>query len=217
MNNKLGGGSLTALPIINTQGGDVSAYMYVLNVIPKASMIQDHLMDSCDIPSPHQHHLDHGWSNFLGSRVVLQGCPTSYQRWFACLSCGLCRLDQDHEECFGSLKLYLVRLMIIGFFLVCTGIQLSPTGPIPWCHGIHTIRFQSWCINLLLAQSWCLVIAHQFCDARLTDTLYFPNFQSAELLKQCPWSSGLQILLPQDHDPETVWRIEIVSKDWQYT
>lgn len=29
MNEKLGGGSLTALPIIETQGGDVSAYMCV--------------------------------------------------------------------------------------------------------------------------------------------------------------------------------------------
>jgi hypothetical protein len=27
MNDKLGGGSLTALPIIETQGGDVSAYI----------------------------------------------------------------------------------------------------------------------------------------------------------------------------------------------
>jgi F-type H+-transporting ATPase subunit alpha len=27
MNDKLGGGSLTALPVIETQGGDVSAYI----------------------------------------------------------------------------------------------------------------------------------------------------------------------------------------------
>ena len=33
MNDKFGGGSLTALPIIETQGGDVSAYMYVCPTI----------------------------------------------------------------------------------------------------------------------------------------------------------------------------------------
>lgn len=37
MNDKLGGGSLTALPIIETQGGDVSAYMYVLVLSQKPS------------------------------------------------------------------------------------------------------------------------------------------------------------------------------------
>jgi len=34
MSDKFGGGSLTALPIIETQGGDVSAYMCVAFFVP---------------------------------------------------------------------------------------------------------------------------------------------------------------------------------------
>ena len=42
MNEKLGGGSLTALPIIETQGGDVSAYIPT-NVISITGTLSDAL------------------------------------------------------------------------------------------------------------------------------------------------------------------------------
>jgi len=47
MNDKLGGGSLTALPVIETQGGDVSAYIPT-NVISITGMFPyDVLRDDC--------------------------------------------------------------------------------------------------------------------------------------------------------------------------
>jgi F0F1-type ATP synthase alpha subunit len=43
MNDKFGGGSLTALPIIETQGGDVSAYIPT-NVCSRMSVLRRHLL-----------------------------------------------------------------------------------------------------------------------------------------------------------------------------
>ena len=57
MNDKFGGGSLTALPIIETQGGDVSAYIPT-NVIS--------ITDGSPFLFPPNER-----SNFLGSRIVL--------------------------------------------------------------------------------------------------------------------------------------------------
>ena len=48
MNEKLGGGSLTALPIIETQGGDVSAYIPT-NVISITDGRKLHVRTVCDI------------------------------------------------------------------------------------------------------------------------------------------------------------------------
>ena len=59
MNDKFGGGSLTALPIIETQGGDVSAYIPT-NVSRRKS--EDKL-----ILILLEGHLYYRWSNFLGS------------------------------------------------------------------------------------------------------------------------------------------------------
>jgi len=46
MNDKFGGGSLTALPIIETQGGDVSAYIptNVISITDGSSLFRGHLL-----------------------------------------------------------------------------------------------------------------------------------------------------------------------------
>ena len=72
MNDKFGGGSLTALPIIETQGGDVSAYIPT-NVIS--------ITDGNSISIP----FTDNRSNLLGSRIVLPRYPSSDQRRSLCL------------------------------------------------------------------------------------------------------------------------------------
>jgi F0F1-type ATP synthase alpha subunit len=59
MSDKFGGGSLTALPIIETQGGDVSAYIPTNVGVPQS--LQGHCADVF-----HLGHLDYRWSNLLG-------------------------------------------------------------------------------------------------------------------------------------------------------
>ena len=54
MNDKFGGGSLTALPIIETQGGDVSAYIPT-NVSVAFTWQTRPLLSACCIPG-HFHH-----------------------------------------------------------------------------------------------------------------------------------------------------------------
>lgn len=66
MNDKFGGGSLTALPIIETQGGDVSAYIPT-NVIS----ITDGTVS---------YNLSNIRTNLLGSRIVLPRYSTCHQR-----------------------------------------------------------------------------------------------------------------------------------------
>ena len=63
MNDKFGGGSLTALPIIETQGGDVSAYIptNVRSPIPLISVA--HVSDVGCISTGHFHYR---WSDLLG-------------------------------------------------------------------------------------------------------------------------------------------------------
>ena len=73
MNDKHGGGSLTALPIIETQGGDVSAYIPT-NVIS----ITDGQI-------------------FLEAELFYKGVPPCHQCRSFCLSCGLCCPAQGHE------------------------------------------------------------------------------------------------------------------------
>lgn len=70
MNEKLGGGSLTALPIIETQGGDVSAYIPT-NVISITGLSISTRYE------PSLIYFDRR-SDLLGGRAVLQGCSTSY-------------------------------------------------------------------------------------------------------------------------------------------
>jgi len=72
MNDKFGGGSLTALPIIETQGGDVSAY------------IPTNVISITDGPLKHLNFTDNR-TNFLGSRIVFQRYPSRHQRRSLCL------------------------------------------------------------------------------------------------------------------------------------
>ena len=59
MNEKFGGGSLTALPIIETQGGDVSAYIPTnVSLSPPFPNLTSHRSPSG--------HFYHRWSNLLG-------------------------------------------------------------------------------------------------------------------------------------------------------
>ena len=74
MNGKFGGRFLIALPIIETQGGDVSAYIPT-NVI----FITDGQV-------------------FFGDRALLPWCTSRYQRWSFCLLCWFSSRDQDHKE-----------------------------------------------------------------------------------------------------------------------
>jgi hypothetical protein len=66
MNDKLGGGSLTALPVIETQGGDVSAYIPT-NVISITGMYTL-IFTGCSLTLPRR-------TDLLGSRALLQGYP----------------------------------------------------------------------------------------------------------------------------------------------
>lgn len=86
MNDKFGGGSLTALPIIETQGGDVSAYIPT-NVIATLSRLLHFLI----FFSPG--YLYHGRSNLFGSRTLLPRRASCYQRRSICLSCRFGRAD----------------------------------------------------------------------------------------------------------------------------
>ena len=61
MNDTFGGGSLTALPIIETQGGDVSAYIPT-NVCQRPSW----LTRTCAHSITCTGHFYHRWSNLLG-------------------------------------------------------------------------------------------------------------------------------------------------------
>jgi hypothetical protein len=82
MSDKFGGGSLTALPIIETQGGDVSAYiptnvsLCLLSLVPWLTI--------------HLGYLYHRWTNFLGSRALLPWCASCHQCWSFCVSCRIC-------------------------------------------------------------------------------------------------------------------------------
>lgn len=60
MNDKFGGGSLTALPIIETQGGDVSAY------IPTNVSLRCILFSELDVSSFLLGHFHHRRSDLLG-------------------------------------------------------------------------------------------------------------------------------------------------------
>src|SRR5260221_8735166 len=62
MNDKFGGGSLTALPIIETQGGDVSAYIPTNVCSPCMNCCSCAYLTNLGLG-----HLHHGRSNILGS------------------------------------------------------------------------------------------------------------------------------------------------------
>ena len=81
MSDKFGGGSLTALPIIETQGGDVSAYIPT-NVSVFCFLL---VMISSFTPG----YLYHRWSNLLGGRTFLPRCPSCHQRRSLRVSCRL--------------------------------------------------------------------------------------------------------------------------------
>ena len=61
MNDKFGGGSLTALPIIETQGGDVSAY-----IPTNVSFIAKWLLEAQTANDVVTGHLHYRWSDLLG-------------------------------------------------------------------------------------------------------------------------------------------------------
>ena len=84
MNDKFGGGSLTALPIIETQGGDVSAY------IPTNVSLCLLCPVPCLTPWICLGHFYYRWTNLLGSRALLPWCASCYQRRSFRVSCRIC-------------------------------------------------------------------------------------------------------------------------------
>lgn len=72
MSEKFGGGSLTALPIIETQGGDVSAY------IPTNVSALDLSFSFIVSSSFASGYLYHRWSNLLGGRTFLPWRPSCH-------------------------------------------------------------------------------------------------------------------------------------------
>lgn len=83
MSNERGGGSLTALPIIETQGGDVSAYIptNVISITDGQIFLESELF-------------------FKGSQIVhfqIFRCETRNQRRPISLPCWFCGSDQSHE------------------------------------------------------------------------------------------------------------------------
>ena len=103
MNEKFGGGSLTALPIIETQGGDVSAYIPT-NVGPLRNSSTNGMSHS---PSGHFYH---GRSNLLGGRALLPWCPSRNQRRSLGFPCRF-RCPNVRFSSFGTLfiPVYLVH------------------------------------------------------------------------------------------------------------
>ena len=95
MSDKFGGGSLTALPIIETQGGDVSAYIPT-NV---GVIIGPLLPTADDIQSGH---FDYRWSNLLGGRALLPWCSSRHQRRSFCVACRFRCPDVSQES--GSVR-----------------------------------------------------------------------------------------------------------------
>lgn len=87
MSEKFGGGSLTALPIIETQGGDVSAY------IP--TNVSLCMLFTCSLACSNFEigHFYHRWTDFLGSRTLLPWCASCYQRRSFRVSCRICCAD----------------------------------------------------------------------------------------------------------------------------
>jgi len=86
LNKDHGGGSLTALPIIETQGGDVSAYMCVRAIAARL------------IVQPDQRHLHHRRPDLPRGRALLQGCPPGHQRRSLGLARRLGRPAEDRQE-----------------------------------------------------------------------------------------------------------------------
>ena len=84
MSDKFGGGSLTALPIIETQGSDVSAY------IPTNVSLCMLLTCSLAYSNFRIGHFYHRWTDLLGSRALLPWCASCYQHRSFHVSCRIC-------------------------------------------------------------------------------------------------------------------------------
>jgi F-type H+-transporting ATPase subunit alpha len=80
MSDQFGGGSLTALPIIETQGGDVSAYIPTNVCSFNASVFQVQFI--------FVGYFHYRRANILGSRAFLPWCASRYQCWPFCVTSG---------------------------------------------------------------------------------------------------------------------------------
>jgi F-type H+-transporting ATPase subunit alpha len=158
MNDNFGGGSLTALPIIETQGGDVSAYIPTnVSRCPNAVIFFPYLIVASG-------HLYHGRANIFGSRAFLPWCPSCHQcrtfcisRWFCgpnvCLSIGpalscLTLSDSKIMKKFaGSLKLYLAQYREVAAFAQF-GSDLDAATRFLLSRGARLTELLSMCMKL---------------------------------------------------------------------
>ena len=91
MSDAMGGGSLTALPIIETQAGDVSAYIptNVISITDGQIFLETELF-----------YKGKKLFNYMTINISISSLSryqTSHQRWFVCVSCRIRCPDQVHE------------------------------------------------------------------------------------------------------------------------
>lgn len=107
MNDKLGGGSLTALPVIETQGGDVSAYIPTNVISITGTLLAVHL---CTLAYPSDGQI------FLEAELFFKGIRPAINVGLSVSRVGSAAQTKLMKSVAGSLKLYLAQYREVAAF-----------------------------------------------------------------------------------------------------